>query len=93
MASKFNSEFNYRYQVVGETPWEKIKTLHGFLEGRKATRTLQEVGRLKDQAKLSKLKHLQNGGGGLEYEKNFMLLQNLHEYLVILTKKCMRLML
>ena len=68
MASKFNSEFNYRYQVVGETPWEKIKTLHGFLEGRKSTRTLEEAGRLKDQAKLSKLKHLQNGGNGLEHE-------------------------
>jgi hypothetical protein len=34
MASKFNSEFNYRYQVIGDTPWEKIKTLQGFLEGR-----------------------------------------------------------
>ena len=34
MAVKLNSEFNYRYQVIGETPWEKIKTLKGFLEGR-----------------------------------------------------------
>ena len=25
MASKFNTEFNYRYQVIGDTPWEKIK--------------------------------------------------------------------
>jgi hypothetical protein len=30
MPAKFNSEFNYRYQVVGETPWEKIKTLLGL---------------------------------------------------------------
>ena len=34
MASSLNSEFNYRYQVIGDTIWEKIKTLKGFLEGR-----------------------------------------------------------
>ena len=68
MASKFNSEFNYRYQVIGETPWEKIKTLHGFLEGRLRAAALEEVAVLKNQAKLSKLKHLQNGGQGLEHE-------------------------
>ena len=33
MAQKFNTEFNYRYQVIGNTPWERIKTLKGFLEG------------------------------------------------------------
>jgi len=68
MASKFNSEFNYRYQVIGDTAWEKIKTLQGFLEGRVRAAVLEEVGALKDQAKLSKLKHLQNGGQGLEHE-------------------------
>jgi hypothetical protein len=68
MASKFNSEFNYRYQVIGDTPWEKIKTLQGFLEGRIRAAALEEVGNLKNQAKVSKLKHLQNGGNGLEYE-------------------------
>jgi len=68
MASKFNSEFNYRYQVIGDTAWEKIKTLKGFLEGRVRAAVLEEVGNLKDQAKLAKLKHLQNGGGGLEHE-------------------------
>ena len=68
MASKFNTEFNYRYQVVGETPWEKIKTLQGFLEGRVRAAALEEVGDLKNQAKVSKLKHLQNGGNGLEHE-------------------------
>ncbi len=31
MASNLNSEFNYRYQVIGSTPWEKLKTLKGFL--------------------------------------------------------------
>ena len=68
MASKFNSEFNYRYQVIGDTPWEKIKTLQGFLEGRVRAAALEEVGNLKDQAKVAKLKHLQNGGNGLEHE-------------------------
>ena len=68
MASKFNTEFNYRYQVIGDTAWEKIKTLQGFLEGRVRAAALEEVGDLKNQAKVSKLKHLQNGGNGLEHE-------------------------
>ena len=68
MASKFNSEFNYRYQVIGDTAWEKIKTLQGFLEGRVRAAALEEVGNLKNQAKVAKLKHLQNGGNGLEHE-------------------------
>ena len=68
MAQKFNTEFNYRYQVIGCTPWEKIKTLKGFLEGRLRAQALEEVGNLKFQAKLSKLKHLQNSGNGLEHE-------------------------
>jgi hypothetical protein len=68
MASKLNTEFNYRYQVIGDTPWEKIKTLKGFLEGRVRAAALEEVGNLKDQAKVAKLKHLQNGGNGLEHE-------------------------
>ena len=68
MASKLNTEFNYRYQVIGDTPWEKIKTLQGFLEGRIRAAALEEVGNLKNQAKVAKLKHLQNGGNGLEHE-------------------------
>ena len=68
MASKLNTEFNYRYQVIGDTPWEKIKTLQGFLEGRVRAAALEEVGHLKDQSKIAKLKHLQNGGNGLEHE-------------------------
>jgi parvulin-like peptidyl-prolyl isomerase len=59
MASKLNTEFNYRYQVIGDTPWEKIKTLQGFLEGRIRAAALEEVGNLKDQAKVAKLKHLE----------------------------------
>ncbi len=68
MAQKFNTEFNYRYQVIGCTPWEKIKTLKGFLEGRIRALALEEVGNLKYQAKLSELNYLKNGGGGLEHE-------------------------
>ena len=68
MAQKFNTEFNYRYQVIGCTPWEKIKTLKGFLEGRVRALALEEVGNLNYQAKLSKLNYLKNGGGGLEHE-------------------------
>jgi hypothetical protein len=63
MASKFNSEFNYRYQVIGQTPWEKIKTLQGFLEGRVRASALEEVGDLKNQAKVAKLKRLESEGG------------------------------
>ena len=58
MASNLNSEFNYRYQVIGSTPWEKIKTLQGFLVGRKRAAVLEEVAELKYRAKLEELKHL-----------------------------------
>ena len=68
MAQKLNTEFNYRYQVIGDTPWERIKTLKGFLEGRIRAQALEEVGKLKFQAQLAKLKHLQNSGNGLEHE-------------------------
>lgn len=50
MASKLNSEFNYRTQVVGETVWEKIKTLKGFLEGRVRAAALEQVAVLKHEA-------------------------------------------
>ena len=68
MAQKFNTEFNYRYQVIGDTPWERIKTLKSFLEGRIRALALEEVDKLKHQAKLSKLNYLKNGGEGLEHE-------------------------
>jgi len=62
MASNFNSEFNYRYQVIGSTPWEKLKTLQNFLVGRKRAAVLEKVGELKYKAKLEELKHLKNIG-------------------------------
>jgi hypothetical protein len=58
MASNLNSEFNYRYQVIGSTSWEKIKTLQGFYVGRKRAAVLEEVSALKYQAKLEEIKHL-----------------------------------
>jgi hypothetical protein len=57
MPSKLNSEFNYRYQVIGETPWEKIKTLKGFLEGRKRAAALEEVAEKKRLAKQLELEN------------------------------------
>jgi len=68
MAQKFNTEFNYRYQVIGNTPWERIKTLKGFLEGRIRALAGEEIDKLRRKATLSKLNHLKNGGEGLEHE-------------------------
>lgn len=62
MPSKLNSEFNYRYQVMGETPWEKLKILRGFLEGRLRAVALEEVSRLKMEAKRSELAHMEEIG-------------------------------
>ena len=58
MASNLNSEFNYRYQVIGSTPWEKLKTLKGFLVGRKRAAALERVSELKYKAKLEEYRHL-----------------------------------
>ena len=58
--AKLNSEFNYRYQVIGETVWEKIKTLQGFLDGRKRAAILETVSDLKTKAKYSELEHLKS---------------------------------
>ena len=60
MASNLNSEFNYRYQVMGETPWEKLKHLQNFLEGRKRAAALEEVSRLRRQAKYLELQSLKD---------------------------------
>jgi len=62
MASKLNTEFNYRYQVMGETPWEKIKILKGFLEGRERAAALEEVSKIKVEAKLCEYEHLKEIG-------------------------------
>ena len=58
MPSKLNSEFNYRYQVLGSTPWEKIKILRGFLEGRVRAAALEECANLKYEAKILEIEYL-----------------------------------
>jgi hypothetical protein len=60
MPSKLNSEFNYRYLVNGETPWEKIKIIKGFLEGRKRAACLEDVARKKRLAKELELENCKN---------------------------------
>lgn len=68
MPSKLNSEFNYRYQVIGETVWEKIKTLQGFLEGRIRASKLEEVSMIRSKAKKAKLEYLKTKSDTPEYE-------------------------
>lgn len=58
MPSKLNSEFNYRYQVLGDTPWGKIKILKGFLEGRVRAVALEECSHLKHEALLAEYEYL-----------------------------------
>jgi hypothetical protein len=58
--AKLNSEFNYRYQVIGETVWKKIETLQGFLDGRKRAAVLETVSDLKSKAKYAELEHLKS---------------------------------
>ena len=75
--SKLNSEFNYRYQVIGETVWAKIQTLHGFLDGRLRAAVLEEVADLKYKAKLWDLQDLKdnNARHSLILEKQAELLE------------------
>ena len=63
--TRLNSEFNYRYQVIGETVWAKIQTLKDFLGGRERAAVLEEVARLKYRAKLAELKQAE--GNGVEW--------------------------
>lgn len=67
MPVKFNTEFNYRTQVIGETTWERIKTLKGFLEGRKRASALELVSEKKFLAKKAKVEWLKKNNG-LEHE-------------------------
>ena len=63
MPVKLNTEFNYRYQVEGNTPWEQIKTLQGFLEGRIRAAALEEVSNKKFQALQCELNHVKANSG------------------------------
>ena len=62
MPSKLNTEFNYKYQVMGSTPWERIKILKGFLEGRVRAIALEEVAHLKHDALLAEMAFLKKNG-------------------------------
>lgn len=81
--AKFNSEFNYRHQVIGETVWEKIKTLQGFMYGRKHALALEQVGELKKQAVYAKLKYLQETNAPqheiLELQADIFEMESLHD--------------
>lgn len=63
MPVKLNTEFNYRYQIEGNTPWEKLKHLKNFLEGRKQAAALEKVSALKLEAQREKLAYLKANGG------------------------------
>ena len=62
MPSKFNTEFNYKYQVMGCTPWERIKILKGFLEGRVRAVALEECSHLQHDALLAEMAFLKTNG-------------------------------
>ncbi len=55
--AKLNTRFNYMYQVVGETPWERIKTLKGFLAGRKRAAAGEESAKMRIEAKRLELEN------------------------------------
>lgn len=63
MAVKLNTEFNYRYQVEGNTPWEKLKQLKSFLEGRERASALKQVSHLRLESMKEELKDLEENGG------------------------------
>jgi len=62
MPSKFNTEFNYKYQVVGNTPWERIKILKGFLEGRVRAVALEECSHLQHDSLVAEMAFLKTNG-------------------------------
>ena len=80
--SKLNSEFNYRYQVIGETVWAKIQTLHGFLDGRLRAAVLEEVADLKHKAKVWELQDLKDNNAKhcliLEKQAELLELESFH---------------
>jgi hypothetical protein len=81
--AKLNSEFNYRYLVVGETVWEKIKTLLGFLDGRLRAAALEKVKDIKTEAIYEKLKYLKESGAPkyqiLELEADIVEMESANE--------------
>lgn len=62
MAVKLNTEFNYKYQIEGNTPWERIKHLKSFLEGRIRAATGEEVAEIRRRADEAELSFLKESG-------------------------------
>ncbi len=68
MASKLNTEFNYRYQVIGETIREKIKTLKGFLVWRYRAKDLEKINNIKTESKKEQVKYIRKYEPEKEYK-------------------------
>ena len=62
MASRVNSEFNYRYVVLGDTPWARLKTLKSFLSDRKKALTVEKISVLNYKAKKEELEYAKRVG-------------------------------
>ena len=60
--SRLNTLFNYRYQIEGCTPWARVHHLEEFLAGRVRAAALEEVSRLKYEAKVQEYEHLKSIG-------------------------------
>ena len=60
MVSKVNTIFNYKYIVDGETIWYRIKTLQGFLNGRKQAFEMQKVSEKNFEALKAKYEYLKS---------------------------------
>lgn len=68
MASKLNTEFNYRYQVIGETIREKIKTLKGFLVWRYRARDLENINNIRTESKRKEVEYIRKHEPEKEYK-------------------------
>lgn len=57
MATRLNTEFNYRYVVLGDTPWARLKTIKEFLNDRKRALATEKIVELKYKAKQAELEY------------------------------------
>tara|TARA_B100002019_G_scaffold292810_1_gene317226 strand:+ start:394 stop:1017 length:624 start_codon:yes stop_codon:yes gene_type:complete len=57
MATRLNTEFNYRYVVLGDTPWARLKTIKEFLNDRKRAVKTEKIAELKYEAKKAELEY------------------------------------
>lgn len=68
MASKLNTEFNYRYQVIGDTIREKIKTLKGFLVWRYRAKELENINNIRTESKKKEVEYIRKYEPEKEYK-------------------------